>query len=167
MFDRLPDLFDPFEFAEKKRRIKGSVPLARMDRLRDGLLVGAGDASIDLEFRREGRIATVNGHVEADLVLQCQCCMEQLHWPVRCEVRVGLAGSLEEADRLPEEFEPLMVEPGATVALVDLVQDELLLAMPSIPQHSDCGLPKPKQAADDVEHPFAALARLKKNLSQE
>jgi uncharacterized protein len=165
MFDRLPDLFDPFEFAEKKRRIKGSVPLARMDRVRDCLQAEDGDANIDLEFRREGRVATLTGRVEADLVLQCQCCMEALSWPVRSAVRLGLAGSLEEADRLPEGFEPLLVEPGAAVALVDLVQDELLLAIPSIPQHPECGPPKPQNASAAVEHPFAVLAQLKKNRS--
>lgn len=165
MFDRLPDLFDPFEFAEKKRRIKGSVPLARMDRVRGSLLDETGDTNIDLEFRREGRVATLTGRVEADLVLQCQCCMEALRWPVRSAVQLGLAGSLEEADRLPEGFEPLLVEPGAAVALVDLVQDELLLAIPAIPQHSECGPPKPQNASAAVEHPFAVLAQLKKNRS--
>jgi uncharacterized protein len=165
MFDRLPDSFDPLEFVEKKRRIKGSVPLAGMDRVRDALLSQEGDAKVDLRFGREGRIAAIAGEVDAELVLQCQCCMEALLWPVHSEVRLGVVGSVDEADRLPEEYEPILVESGGRVALVDIVQDELLLAIPSIPQHSECGSVKPKETSNRAEHPFAVLAQLRKNQS--
>jgi uncharacterized protein len=165
MFDRLPDLFDPLEFVEKRRRIRGMVPLASLDRICDVLLNREGGANIDLEFKREDRVAAIEGLVSANLVLQCQCCLEALIWPVCSEVRLGVVGSIDEANVLPEGFEPMIVESGGMVALADIIQDELLLAIPSIPQHSECHLPKPRARSDGVEHPFAVLAQLKKNQS--
>lgn len=165
MFERLPDWFDPFEYVDKKRSVSGVVPLNRMDRLRDVLLSSDGEARIDLEFRREGSVAAISGRVEADLVLRCQCCLGPLEWSVRNEVHLGVVGSIDEAGLLSEAYEPLVVGPGDAVALVDIVQDELLLDIPSIPQHSDCRLPKPEAASDEAEHPFAALAQLKKDPS--
>lgn len=161
MFERLPDRFDPFEFVDKKRRVKGLLPLDKMDRVRDVLLNREGEARIDLEFKREGRVAAISGRVEADLVLRCQCCLEPLDWPVRNDVHLGVVGSIAEADLLSEAFEPLVVEPGNGVALMDIVQDELLLAIPSIPQHPDCGVQHPKVRSEAAEHPFAVLAQLK------
>ena len=161
MAEHLPDLFDPLEFAEKRRRIHGCMSLAGMDRLRSELLDDQGEATVDLAFGREGRVATITGHVEANLVLQCQCCLESMAWLVRCDVRLGMAGSIDEANRLPESMEALIVSAGASVALADLVQDELLLAIPPIPRHPDCHLPEPRAASPEKPNPFAELAQLK------
>jgi uncharacterized protein len=138
MFDRLPDLFDPLEFVEKKRRIKGRMLLSSLDRVQDILLNPEGEVQVDLEFRREGRIPAIEGSVTAELTLQCQCCLEPLVWPVHSRVQLGVVGSIDEISILPEEFEPTLVEAGGRVALADIVQDELL-------------------------HPFSRLAELKKN----
>lgn len=163
MVERLPDFLDPFEYAERKRRVKGSVPLDRMDRLGDSLVNRQGEARIEFEFKKEGRVVAITGRVEAELVLCCQCCLEPLAWPVGTDVYLGVVGSIDEADLLPEGIEPIIVERGGNVALMDIVEDELLLAIPVIPRHSACGLPKPEASADAAEHPFAALAHLKNN----
>ena len=163
MFDRLPDLFDPLEFVEKKRRIEGRLHLSRLDRLQDVLLSSEGEVQVKLEFKREGRIPAVEGVVVADLTLQCQCCLEPLPWPVRNGVHLGVVGSIDEIGLLPEELEPLWVEPGGVIAVTDIIQDELLLAIPSIPQHPVCRLPQTETVVSGKEHPFARLAELKNN----
>jgi uncharacterized protein len=168
MSERLPDLIDLWAFVEKKRRIKGSLPLSRMDRLSDLLLNPAGEAQVDLSFGREDKVAVVEGRVEADLTLQCQCCLEALPWPVRSEVRLGLASSIDEANRLPDEYEPLLVPDEGVLPVADIVQDELLLAIPSIPRHPQCVSPEPDDRSTAAAgHPFAALAQLKTKLSSE
>ncbi len=162
MLDHLPDLIDPYEFVEKNRRIKGKMPFVGMDRLRDAILNLDDVANIDIEFKREGRIAAIVGRLEANLALRCQCCLEVLKWPVASDIRLGVVRSIDEANALPAEFEPLLVESDSAIALADIVQDEVLLAMPDIPQHEECHLPKPAVVSEPREHPFAALARLKK-----
>ena len=163
MFERLPERFDPFEYVDKKRRIRGLLPLAVMDRVGDALSSRQGKVRIELEFMREGRWAVLSGRVEADLVLRCQCCLENLDWPVRSEVHLGVVRSIDEANLLPEELEPLLVEAGCRVVLLDLVQDELLLAVPVIPQHRDCKAPGSAMPSHSELHPFAVLAQLKNN----
>jgi uncharacterized protein len=76
-------------------------------------------------------------------------------------VRLGIVRSLDEADLLPESFEPLLLE-EEIIPLADIVQEELLLAIPAIPQHPQCGRApqegvKPK---NQRENPFAVLADL-------
>lgn len=169
MLDHLPELLDPFEFVEKKRRIKGVISLVGMERVRDAILNPDTPATLDLEFKREGRIATIVGNIEADLALSCQCCLDTLDWPVRCEVKLGVVRSIDESLLLPDDYEPLVVEESeGVVALADIVQDELLLALPAIPRHAVCqppGTESPPKAKASREHPFAVLAQLKKNPS--
>ena len=43
----------------------------------------------------------------------------------------------------------------------ELLEDELLLAMPLIISHADCQPPTSTALIDDLPHPFAALAGLK------
>jgi uncharacterized protein len=161
MRDSFPDEFDPLAFAEKARHLRGELELSRLDRLANVLADKEGKVSFDLQFSKEGRIPCIRGHVEAWLVLQCQCCLEPLPWLVRSDVNLGVAGTVDESLRLPESLEPLLLETGATVSLADIVQDELLLGIPVIPQHPDCRLPSPADAAPERPHPFAGLAHLK------
>jgi uncharacterized protein len=52
--------------------------------------------------------------------------------------------------------------------LADMIEDELLLAMPLVPRHARCPEPLPRAfveddpASDPADNPFAALAALKR-----
>ena len=88
---------------------------------------------------------------------------------MRLQVSLGVVASLEEADRLRESYEPLLFDGGAPIRLSDLVQDELVLAIPPIPQHADCGSAAhagPLAETGHRENPFAVLAQLKNNDSK-
>jgi uncharacterized protein len=82
-------------------------------------------------------------------------------------VRLGVVHSLGEADLLPESYEPLLLETD-TIPLADILQDELLLAVPAVPQHECCdpAAQSRQEAAPAVAkrpNPFAVLAELKKS----
>jgi uncharacterized protein len=162
MVDRIPDLFDPLEFAEKKRRIRASLPLAEMDRLRGSLTTSDGCAEVDLSFGKFGRLPSISGTISANLQLECQRCLESIDWPVEESVSIALVASIDEVELLPEQFEPLVVAAGELVAFVDIVQDELLLAIPVIPRHNNCQIPYLGPELTAEQHPFAALMNLKK-----
>lgn len=168
MSDRLPAVFDPASFADKRRHLVGDVPLDSLDRLADLLLDKTGDAHLDLQFGRSGRLAWISGRVRSDLVLQCQFCLGPVPWPVDSALHLGVVTSVDEALRLPDSIEALIVGAGEEVSLADIVQDELLLAIPTIPRHADCrasgsGIP----AQTSRPNPFTELARLKKDLSSQ
>ncbi len=166
MAEHLPEYIDPLALVEKRRQFKGSLPLSKMLRLQDALLNREGEARFELKFERNGRVAAITGLVEAELELQCQCCLGSIPWRVKSQVSLGVVRTIDEADRLPESYEPLLLE-EESIPLVDIVQEELLLAIPSIPQHEQCALlakaeqqsaPEPTKRAN----PFAVLAELKK-----
>jgi uncharacterized protein len=104
----------------------------------------------------------VHGSVSAELVLQCQCCLEPLVFPVECPVNLAVATTVDAALLLPDDVEALMVEADGEVALADVVQDELLLAIPAVPRHPSCILSRQTGVEPARPNPFAELAALKK-----
>lgn len=162
MSEHLPEFIDPLALVDKRCSFKGALPLTAMPRLRDVLMTSDGEARFELSFGKEGQVAAVLGGVEAELELQCQCCLEPIRLRLSNQVRLGIVRSIAEADLLPESFEPLLLE-EETMRLADIVQDELLLAIPLIPQHVQCGR-LPTEAGKPVgkrANPFAALADFK------
>ncbi|MGZ5051891.1 MAG: YceD family protein [Methylobacter sp.] len=172
MLARLPDYIDPLHLAEKRGELKGQIPVSSLDRLKDILSNDAGAVTVELYFGREGRLAKIEGRIEAVLELECQNCLQALQWSVKSDVKLGIVTSIDQADRLPEDFEPLLIEEEGKVLLKDVVEDELLLALPTFPKHQyDCLSSKPGNNKADLptsdeqqsaaENPFSILAKLK------
>lgn len=165
MSSRLPVRVDPWRLAEQGKALEGRFALAQMPRLAPLLADPAGDVSFRLGFGRDtaGR-PVVRVEVEAVLSLECQRCLEPLAHEVRSSFVLGLVTSLAEADRLPESYESLLVEED-TISPHDLVEEELLLAVPSVPRHPGrCTKPlEPQDAQGEgrevpAASPFAVLA---------
>lgn len=159
MSGRLPEYINPLQFADQRRRLEGTVRIDGLARLADALMSRDGDVTVDLVFGRDGRTATISGSIKADLQLQCQCCLEILHWPVSVTVRLGVVDSIDASGLLPEDYEPLVLE-AEQIAVADIVQDELLLAIPYCPQHVQCGAPAERGDKPERPNPFGILADL-------
>ncbi len=170
MSQHLPDHLDPWRFTDLGKRISGSYPLVSMPRLRECLADTRGEVGFTLEFfHDEQHRACVRGKVEATLLLQCQRCLEVMPRPVQSSVSLAFVESIEEAEILPDTLDPALVEDGL-VGLRDLIEDELLLALPQIPMHpagtcsSQGGAEASLEGSEAVrENPFAVLAELKLN----
>jgi uncharacterized protein len=170
MLDRLPEYIDPLHLADKRGALKGRIPLSSLDRLADMLANDTGSVVIEFFFGREGRLAKIEGRIEAVLELKCQNCLQAVEWPVNSVIKLGIVTSIEQADRLPESYEPLLLE-EEKVLLKNIVEDELLLILPAFPKHQyPCFVPKlgnkpldslvnAKQSSP--ENPFSILAKLK------
>jgi uncharacterized protein len=161
MTGSLPDFIDPLEFVDKRKRIRGSLPLNRMERLKGVILNPEGKVTLDLSFGREDRYPVISGSVQAGLLLACQCCLESMEWPVSSDLRLGVVSSIDEGNRLPDSLEPLLRErDDQLVSLLELVEDELLLAIPPIPQHTRC-VSTGGHRRDASGSSFAVLAELR------
>lgn len=136
MLDRLPHYIDPLHLADKRSELKGVLSLKDFGRLSDLLFDADGNVAIDLFFSREGRLAKIEGKIDTHLRLICQNCLTAVDWPVQADVRLGIVNSLEQIERLPEGFEPLLVEENK-ILLQDIVEDELLLNLPQYPKHPE------------------------------
>jgi uncharacterized protein len=101
--------------------------------------------------------------------LLCQRCLQTLHETLEVERSFLFVSEEEEATRLDEELDDDVLVLPRWFNVLELVEDELILALPIVPRHEVCPDPLPMpvdepEAASDsaVEHPFAALAALKK-----
>jgi uncharacterized protein len=170
MLDRLPEYIDPLHLADKRGALKGQMPLRSLDRLAGMLVNDTGTITVDLFFVREGWLAKVEGHIETVLELECQNCLEAVKWPIDCTIKLGVVTSIDQANRLPEDYEPLLVEEGK-ILLKNIIEDEILLILPAFPKHPHACL-APKFVNNNVdqivsdeqsspENPFSILAKLK------
>jgi len=170
MLARLPEYIDPLHLADKRGELRGEIPVSSLDRLADILFSDTGAVAVELFFGREGRLAKIEGQIEAVLELECQNCLQAVQWTVKNAVKLGIVTSLEQADRLPEDYEPLLID-EEKILLKNIIEDELLLILPTFPKHQHNCL---GQKTDDskvnslqnerqssTENPFSILAKLK------
>jgi len=161
----LPGSIDPIKLAERGARLTGTLPLAGMPRLAGQCLEGRGEVQVDLEFGRRERDnrRVMAGKLRVVLMMSCARCLEPVE--IRLEANPELVlnppgeGGLNETD----SADSLVVD--QPLDLNQLVEDELLLAMPMYPAH-----PAGQCPAGDVtgvagqekrNNPFAVLKSLK------
>ena len=151
---------------QARRSFQGILPLAAMSRLRDSLAATDGVVTFDLEFGKDDLgVAHIHLRADASLPLTCQRSLEQFDLPVHIDTRLGLITQEAEEAALPTGYEPLLTNDGA-LRLADVVEDELILALPVIPVKP--GAVQPASASNENEepqaetpNPFAALQNIK------
>jgi uncharacterized protein len=174
MLKRFPEHIDPQRLCERGDSIEGRIALDTLPRLAPLLASTEGEAAFTLAFGQDDRKkAHIEGNIRATLVLECQRCLGPVEYPVDEDfILVPVSGFLE-AEQLPESQEPLLLEDDRPVAVKELIEDELLLLLPTTPKHEDdiCAVadeyrtePQPEAAEqpEERENPFAVLAALRK-----
>lgn len=164
----LPERVDASRMVQARRSFQGTLPLASMSRLRGSLAAAEGVADYDLEFGRdELGVDYLALRVRADLPLTCQRTLETFRQRVEIDQRLGLIASEREEAALPPGYEPLLITDG-TVNPAEVIEDELILALPVVPLKPGAPLDwneTPADAPDEEKpaHPFSVLAGLKKH----
>lgn len=148
---------------------QGEVALAEMPRLTEALQDSDGSVTVSLEFGTDAEgIRVMRGRIEADVSLLCQRCLDTMRQHIDNEFALGLVRSETEADALPSHYEPLLLD-GKPLFLRDVIEDEMLLALPIVPRHpvDECdarlesGEAETEQEGSKRDNPFASLAGLK------
>lgn len=171
MSERLPEQVDPLRLARQGAIVDGVLPLSHRHRLAEYLSATPGDAAVAVEFGLgEGVIGFLRGRAQAQLTVICQRCLEPMTLTIEAPFAFGLVASEAETDRLGEDYEPLIVgdEP---LQLGDLIEDELILALPIVALHDlqDCPAARRLETQDPAvderpadASPFAVLKELKR-----
>lgn len=165
MSKALTQRVDPITAADKGRTFEGSIGLSLLPRLAPMLVDDRGEVRFRVQFARNGRRPTLEGAVHAELRVECQCCLKPMVLVVEQSFLLGVVESLDEVDTLPDGMDPLLVDgAGLGVTVVDIIEDELLLAVPHVTQHLVCesiGQDGPVRPEQSRERPaFADLASL-------
>lgn len=129
-----------------------------------------GEVRYSVSFDRDDQgCAYVDVLAWAGLPLTCQRSLDRFVLSVRVEQRLGLIRDEAEEGALPPGWEPLLVS-GGELAPLEVIEDELILAVPLVPTTqveadanevlwaSDGGTRPSQQKAS----PFAVLRRLKR-----
>ena len=171
-------------FAQEGGECAGSLPLLQLTRLAEESLVAldaltAQDQSlgrVDYAFSAEMRQNAsafdepwLQLQASTTLRLTCQRCLQPVDLAVDFKRTFRFVANEELAAAEDEASEEDVLALTKQFNIVELIEDELLMAMPLVPMHDICPQPVKLQAADpDFEaepaekpNPFAVLSRLK------
>lgn len=165
-------------FATEGAQLAGRWPGASLQRLAESQSPPQDVALPAVDWSAQGERRPVPGSeaelwlalsVQATVWLTCQRCLQPFQVPLAFERRLRFVRGEAEAEALDAESEDDVLALSRSLDLRELVEDELLLALPLVPRHGVCPLPLPMSAgeadlaADTPErpHPFAALQALK------
>lgn len=175
--DRPPQHLDIGAFTQSQRVIKGRDLLSNYPRLMseahgiDPVAVLNWQASGQL--RNDGVAGQQDWlHLTADtrLALICQRCLTRVDVAVKVDQQFRFVDSEQSAQEQDEICEEEVLAMNHDLNLADLIEDEVLLALPLIPRHDVCPVAVKMTAADpdfvaspaEQPGPFAALAKLRK-----
>lgn len=169
---RLPGSIDPWKLTSAGGRWQGELPLAPMARLASLVQAATGTAGVVLEAGRDEQgVRYLTGRIEAAVSVVCQRCLSPMPLALAADFRLGLVQTEAQAAALPAGYEPLLAAADGVLSLSEMVEDELILALPLAPVHAALDLclakgyhpPRPPSAAQDQAHPFAVLSTLLKD----
>jgi uncharacterized protein len=140
------------------------------------------DIKVDLKFRLDDdALAWVEGQAEGSLSLLCHRCAERVEFPLCARFDLCIVAQESVAQQYAHSRDLLMVE-GSSVTIAEIIEDELLLALPEwLCSSEPCermpalaypaeGEPEagPVQAGTaDQDNPFAVLKHLKVSVPEE
>lgn len=168
---RVPEVLDAWRLVAARRGVEGHLPLSALKRLEGSLLDTEGNVRFALEFDRDAlQVPYVEVRIDAELPLECQRSMERFLLPVQIVQRLGLIRDEADEAALPPGYEPLLVPEDGMLRTTELVEDELILAVPVVPVRPGSEAMERDWPADEAEqdaaqserpNPFAALSALK------
>jgi len=165
---QLPETLNFLRQVERHYRFEGQLPVAKLSRLSEVLHSDSGSIDVSFEFGTSVGYASLKGRVKASLEVECQRCLQAMVVELESAFKLAFVHSEEEADELPEEFEPYLIE-GEEQLMLPLLEDEILLSLPMVTMHEQpCSAFMSKheeevKATKEAAHPFAALKDLKKS----
>ncbi|MBT5229459.1 MAG: hypothetical protein HOM11_04190 [Methylococcales bacterium] len=167
MSNRIPERINAKLFARTERGLNGQYAVQSFGRLND-IPQSAGEVvafEVEFSFAPNGHIQ-VKGHVSGTLQLMCQRCMQPFDYSVKTEFLLAVIESEHLAESLPEQYEPYVVGDSEELQVQDLIEDELILALPIIPKHEHDCIAKfrekpPVEEPEERKNPFAVLETLK------
>lgn len=159
---------------ERESRFAGSLAVSQCARLRS-LAAASADTAVqaELQLDRKSGWPRLHGRIDTALMLECRRCGQVFAHDLHLALDLRLVFSEAEERAALAGVDPLLVEDDR-LPLRQIVEDEVLLALPMLPRCESCEncrdgaapvAQSPEQGAPAPrENPFAALKRhLKSN----
>ncbi|WP_445115058.1 YceD family protein [Acinetobacter sp. WZC-1] len=179
-----PAQIEPFKWAEQGFTWSGTLPLSRFVRISREAVGSIDDQLIRIDCKLSmdayHRIVWLDGSVEAKVPMECQRCLNPVEITLNSDFHLALVDDESLVERLDEDADFIVLgeseatikgdmDTPASVNLLSLIEDELLLLMPLSPKHDVCEH-KHQPAVEAVmenkrDNPFEVLASLKGKLN--
>ena len=173
-----PQRLDVKAFAQTGARLAGHDSLLKYERLAQEAKGLHPDLLVDWEAVGEVRTAMggvsqvwIRIHVRASFPMECQRCLTPVDVPLEVAREFRFVADEATAEALDDDCEEDLLALSREFDLHELIEDELLMALPVVPKHDECPTPVPLSSSDDdfeeanaaKPNPFAALAALRKD----
>lgn len=176
-----PRRLDVAAFATQGGQLSGQWPLSDLARVaEDAPATAEGVALPAVQWSAHGERRPVKGgepqvwlHLQAHAQVprECQRCLAPVVIPVELDNWLRFVGDEQLAAQLDADSDDDVLALPRWLDLQELVEDELLLALPLVPRHEQCPDPLPmavEPSEDELPpeekvNPFAALAQLKRD----
>lgn len=166
-----PRRLDVAAFARAGAELAGTWPLAEMPRLlQDTLPPPDGAATVAWAVRGSSKPVAggepelrLHLHAGTTLRMCCQRCLQPVTVVLDVRPSLRFVRGESQAEALDEAGDEDVLALTAALDLRQLVEDELILALPLVPRHETCAEPLPMSAGDDAataEAPSPAFATL-------
>lgn len=162
-------VIDSLKFAADGACVTGRLALSSLPRLADVLVGSAGWLKCELAGYRDAGNLGLHLRVSGRLGLQCQRCLAEVDFECAIDSRLLLMPpGAPEADWPEDELESEdydAIPASRELSVLTLVEEEVLLALPIVPRHTDCLFPAGVDAEieESEPSPFTVLAGLKKH----
>jgi len=164
MLEELPHAIDPLRLAHQHRLVQGKFALAEMQRIHESLCATDGEVFFEWLFSLdEAQRPMIRGWIKTTLPMICQRCLQPMQWQIDTAVSLMILSNEAEEDALSDEVDALTLH-TTPVTMRELVENELILAIPLVPKHEVCPVNEYALSDNSEEkyHPFAALKSFKK-----
>lgn len=152
------------EFAQKALEIHDIIPLLQFSRLESLLANTVGQLDCRLRGGKDAnKAAYIELKIEGVLALTCQRCLQPFEHEIKIDVHYVL---VRDESEMPapedegddEDYLPIQAE----MQVLELIEDEVLLALPIAPKHEEGACANENNIeAYKQPNPFAKLAMLK------
>jgi len=171
----LPHKVEVRTLAARAVELEGYVDLAKLPRLEAAVTAAGSPVTVSARFFRdeENRYA-IDLAVAVEVTVICQRCLGPLEQKLESRSLLAVLWSDEQVGQLPPRYDPVITE--AEMDLWGVIEDELLLVLPSYSYHSDreCGQKSgviarsadgapTKEPEGKKENPFSVLLTLKED----
>lgn len=175
-----PDRLDVKAFAQAGGHLSGHDTLLKYARLVEEAKGLHPDLRVD--WAADGEVRSTHGiggqvwlrlKASASMPLICQRCLQPVDVPLEVDREFRFVADEATAEALDDESEEDLLALSREFNLRELIEDELLMAVPLVPRHDECPVPVQLASSDEdfeeasasAPNPFAALAGLRKDKS--
>ena len=170
---KMPVTIDPVKAAQKRSDYEGVIPLVNLTRLTESLLDKQGEVAVRVECGTDQQgLTVIQGSASCEVSVTCERCGDAMTLSLDCSFAYTPVKPDDDAalELIPERYDVIEKDEHGEINLRQLVEDELILALPLFPMHDEavCAVSAASMSFGDIgpepekPNPFAVLAELKK-----